>query len=77
MVVSDLLEDSGYERYEMKYYTWAFRRTVKMFYIYRSYILSRLKHMSGDKYNYRGGSGKRTMLTKQPTSGEQMVVNLN
>ena len=40
-----------------------------MLYFYWPYYYQRLKHMSGDKYNSRGGNGPRTMLTRQPTSG--------
>ena len=69
-MVSDLLEDNGYERYgnEILYNGRSGEQLKCSIFIGPTYY-QRLKHMSGDKYNYRGGSGPRTMLTKQPTSG--------
>ena len=68
--VSDLLESCDFERYgnEILYNGRTGEQLKTSIFIGPTYY-QRLKHMSGDKYNSRGGSGPRTMLTKQPTSG--------
>ena len=68
--VSDLLESCNYERYgnETLYNGRTGEQLKCSIFIGPTYY-QRLKHMSGDKYNSRGGNGPRTMLTRQPTSG--------
>ena len=59
-MVSDLLEDNGYERYGNEIlYNGRSGEQLKCSIFIGSAIYQRLKHMSGDKYNYRGGSGPR------------------
>ena len=68
--VADLLQQNKYEKYgnETLYNGRTGCQLKCSIFIGPTYY-QRLKHMSGDKYNSRGGNGPRTMLTRQPTSG--------